>query len=92
MSWGFTKRQGITILAIAIVALIVLIILVVEATSVLWHGSMMPRNAMLKRSCANPNWRTTRCGLFWWRLAWRITFGVWKNWWDYWVPNKPGLH
>jgi len=35
MSWGFTKRQGITILAIAIVALIVLIILVVEATSVL---------------------------------------------------------
>jgi hypothetical protein len=35
MSWGFTKRQGITILVIATVALIVLIILVVQATSVL---------------------------------------------------------
>jgi hypothetical protein len=35
MSWGFNKRQGITILVITIVALIVLIILVVEATSVL---------------------------------------------------------
>jgi hypothetical protein len=31
--WGFTKRQGITILVIAIVALIVLIILVGRATS-----------------------------------------------------------
>jgi hypothetical protein len=33
MKWGFTKRQGITILVIATVALIVLMILVFRATS-----------------------------------------------------------
>jgi hypothetical protein len=34
MNWGFTKRQGITILVIAIGALILLMILVFRATSV----------------------------------------------------------